>query len=120
MNSGNMPVPFDAPGNEEHFPEGKHQSLEARDLLVLKFMVKTTDPDMLYTRDELFDLVKAAGVDEALKSQGFPGLIRYGGRHTILTAVLNNLWWNGRITKFIEGIYVRSGRPYGVKWLIPR
>lgn len=114
-----MPELIEETKLEEYFPQGKAQGQESRDLVVYEYMKRLLRVELLYDRDEIYDLLVANGVQQALTRRGFPQLIRYGGRkQTTLTMVMNNLWWSQKARKFAKGIYVRSGRPYGVKWLI--
>ena len=102
----------------EVFPEGKKQSLEARDLIVYKYMQRHLLPFTPYTRDQIFDTIKHTGIDEELKGRGFPKLTRMGSRTcgTNLISTLNNLWWNGLVRKYARGFYELSGHAYGVEW----
>ena len=106
---------------EEFFPGGHHQNLEQRDLIVWEVIKQKLDENTTYSASEVFSLLKACGVDRVLNSSGYGGLIRFGGSprgQTVLASVLNNLWWNGYLKKFGKGEYIRSGRPFGVRWVI--
>lgn len=102
----------------EVFPEGKKQTLEARDLIVYGYMQKYLLSFTLYTRDQIYDQIKHTGIDDELKGRGFPKLTKMGSRTcgTNLISTLNNLWWNNRVRKYAKGIYAQSGRPYGIAW----
>lgn len=113
-----MPELIEETKLEEYFPQGKAQGQESRDLVVYEYMKRFLRVELLYDRDEIYDLLVANGIQQALTISGFPKLIRYGGSGTALTSVMNNLWWAQKARKFAKGIYIRSGRPYGVKWLI--
>jgi hypothetical protein len=106
---------------EEFYPEGHMQALEQRDLIVWELLKRVLDENTSYSGEEVYNILKRSSVDVLLRRSGYGGLIRFGGSprgQTVLPSVLNNLWWNGYLKKFGEGIYVMSGRPFGVRWVI--
>jgi hypothetical protein len=91
-----------------------------RSLIFYDHIGSFVQAEMLYTSDELLTLSWQVGLNRYLQEAGFKKINRGNAERTStpILQVLKNLWANGYVRKFCKGDYVRSGRPYGVRWLV--
>ena len=74
--------------------------------------------DVLYSRKEIYAMLKESGINEKFQQVGFGNLhpLREGIT-TSLTKLLKNLHANNMVRKYAKGI-ASSGRPFGVMWML--
>lgn len=106
---------------EEYFPDDKHEILLMSDMIVLDYLRRCVPANLLFDAKELYRMLRNGGINNELTRRGFQRLTIFGGSGSggiKLIFALNRLWVNGHIRKFAKGIFIRSGRQYGVHWLI--
>ena len=84
------------------------------------YLLKRVPPNRLLTMMEIFRLTKCPALDTELRKRGYTPLYLCSRKsHSTLLNFLNTIWRAGLIQKYARGKYSRTGRYYGIKWLIP-
>lgn len=110
-----MPVAWTV--NHKFLRPENGEILSQNSLIVYDAMLDYVEYDVLYTMEELLTLVKQQA-DPVLRAWGQPKMNLVGDSGTDIMGALNNLWRNGYIRKASTSVYIRSGRPTGVSWMI--
>lgn len=90
--------------------------------MVLRALESGTRPGLLYSEDELFEILEQpGGGNDTLEHFDYPRTTRARNRSgSGLTFALEILWSNGYIRKFARGRFAAGagGRAFGVLWEI--
>lgn len=103
----------------EVFPDGQWLILERHDIVIENFLKRLMGPNKMYSLRDIYRLLVDGGLNLELERRGFGKACVFGAAHQVsIKRSVANLWRRGTLRKFAKGVYIRSGRPYGIMWML--